>query len=77
MRRRLFLDHPASLGETDGEHFAAASCIGVTLIATGRACLARALVPATFQTTGSRTIRRLHGTLAPRRTPCPRGPPVL
>ena len=77
MRRRLFLDHPASLGETYPQHLRAASQVGVTLIATGLACLAHALVPATFETTGSRTIRRLHAALEARRTPCPPQPPVL
>ena len=76
-RRRLFLDYPASLGETYPQHLRAAAGVGVTLIATGLARLAHAIVPATFETTGSRTIRLLHARLEARRTPCPPAPPVL
>ena len=77
MRHRLFLDHPASLGETYTEHFLAASRIGFTMLGAGLACLAHALVPATFETTASRTVRRLNANLESRRTPCPPSPPVL
>jgi hypothetical protein len=60
MIRRLFLDHPASVGESFGEHFGVASSFGLTMIAAGLASLVHAFVPALFKTTGSRTVARLH-----------------
>ena len=77
MRRRLFLDHPASLGETYAQHLRAASGVGFALLGAGLACLAHALIPATFETNGSRIIRCLHATIEARCTPCPHQPPVL
>ena len=67
MLDRLFLDHPAAVGERYGEHARAASQIGVTLIATGLACLVHAVVPALFRTKGSDTIRRLNDHLVQQR----------
>lgn len=59
MLKRLFIAHPRSVGETYGEHFRTAGGVGVTMIAGGLACLAHAVVPSLFVTTGSRTIARL------------------
>jgi len=58
MFRRLFLDHPASVGESYAEHFGVASRFGVTLIGGGLGCLVHAVVPAAFKTTGSQTVLR-------------------
>ncbi|WP_422631616.1 DUF6356 family protein, partial [Pseudomonas proteolytica] len=44
MFRRLFLDHPASVGESYAEHFGVASRFGVTLIGGGLGCLVHAVV---------------------------------
>lgn len=63
MLRRLFLDHPDAVGESYGRHLLVASRFGLTMIAGGAACLVHALVPALFQTTGSGTVKRLHGRL--------------
>jgi len=60
MFRRLFLDHPESVGESFTEHFGVASSFGLTMIAAGCASLVHAFVPALFETTGSRTVARLH-----------------
>lgn len=60
MLDRLLLDHPRQVGETYWEHAAAATSVGVTMIAGGLACLVHAAVPALFVTTGSTTIRRLY-----------------
>lgn len=64
---RLFLDHPASVGKSYGEHARAASGIGVMLIVTGLACLVHAALPTLFKTTGSDTIRRLNDRLVRKR----------
>ena len=67
MFRRLFLDHPASVGETYREHFGVASRFGVIMIAAGVAALVHGILPSAFKTTGSRTIIRLHREIAQKR----------
>ena len=56
---RSFVDHPQSVGESYGEHFAMATGFGLRLIAAGLACLVHAWVPAWFTRTGSRAVRDL------------------
>ena len=56
---RSFVDHPASVGESYGEHFAVATGFGLRLIGAGLACLVHAWVPAWFTRTGSRAVREL------------------
>jgi hypothetical protein len=60
MIRRLFLQHPRTVGENYGEHFAAASGFGLSMILGGLACVVHGMIPGVFVTTGSDTIRRLH-----------------
>jgi hypothetical protein len=67
MIRRLFLDHPASVGESFGEHFLVASGFGLTMVAGGLACIAHAFLPFLFTSTGSDTIARLHARLVAKR----------
>ena len=55
-----FTKHPHDVGESYGEHFAVASSFGIAMIAGGLACLAHAVLPFCFTSTGSGTIRRLH-----------------
>ena len=56
----IFTTHPASVGETYGEHLATASGFGFRLIGAGLACLLHGLLPWTFTSTGSRAVRELH-----------------
>ncbi len=58
--RPLFLEHPRTVGETYLEHQRQAFGFGMAMMAAGFACMLHGLVPAIFQTTGSRTIARLH-----------------
>ncbi len=67
MIRRLFLDHPASVGESYTEHFGVAVGFGVAMIAGGIGACIHGLLPFAFQTTGSRTIERLHAKLVAKR----------
>ena len=46
MFRRLFLDHPATVGESYAEHFGVASRFGLTMIKGGLGALVHAVVPA-------------------------------
>ena len=63
MLRRLFTDHPASVGESYGHHLRVAGGFGLAMLAGAAACFVHALVPALFPRTGSGTIKRLHARL--------------
>lgn len=55
-----FTDHPASVGETYGQHFHHAGSFGVRMILAGFACLVHAVLPFLFVRTGSAAITELH-----------------
>jgi hypothetical protein len=57
---RLFMEHPASVGETYFQHLAHASGFAFWMVAGGIACFIHALLPFLCVTTGSGIIRRLH-----------------
>jgi len=67
MFHKLFLDHPATLGESYGEHFRAASGFGLAMIGGGIACLVHAFVPSLFPTTGSGMVKRLYDKMVAKR----------
>ena len=60
MVRISFTEHPASVGESYGEHFATASGFGVTMVVAGLACLLHGIFPFWFGRTGSDAITTLH-----------------
>lgn len=64
---RLFTSHPASVGETYGEHFGSASYFGLRMIGAGILCLIHGVLPFLFTTTGSRTIIELHDRMVANR----------
>ena len=68
MVRRLFLDHPESVGETFGEHFGVASRFGFRLVRGGLGCMLHAWLPFAFKTAGSDTVRELHDQLVAKRS---------
>ena len=61
-----FAAHPRSVGETYAEHFRTAARFGLAMVSGGIACLAHALVPALFERTGSRTVKRLYSDMVSR-----------
>ena len=63
MFRQLFLDHPASVGESYLEHASFAARFGWTMFIGSLACFVHALIPALCQSTGSATVMRLHDRL--------------
>jgi len=69
MFRRLFIEHPESVGESYGEHLSVASWYGVRLLGAGLACMVHALLPFLFVRTGSATIEHLHGHMTGRLGP--------
>lgn len=70
---KLFTDHPASVGESYGEHLAMATGFGLRMILGGCACLIHGLLPFLFLRTGSKQISTLHETMVTnrRRKPMP------
>jgi hypothetical protein len=57
---RGFTEHPASVGESYGEHLMHAMCFGTRMMLAGVACMVHALLPFMFERTGSRTVSALH-----------------
>jgi hypothetical protein len=58
--RRLFTEHPASVGETYLQHLCAASGFAFRMLIGSIACFLHALLPFAFQHTGSDCIESLH-----------------
>ena len=61
-----FVDHPANVGETYGQHLRFAAGFAGSMLGGGLACLVHAFFPFLFQTSGSRTVRKLHQRLGTR-----------
>ena len=57
---RAFTEHPASVGESYGEHLGQAVCFGSRMVLAGLACLVHGVLPFLFVRTGSRTINELN-----------------
>jgi len=57
---RAFTEHPATVGESYGEHMSQAACFGTRMVFAGLACLVHAVLPFLFVRTGSRTIAELN-----------------
>jgi Family of unknown function (DUF6356) len=75
MLRKIFIDHPETVGESYGEHLAHASGFGFAMLAGGLACLCHAVIPASFERTGSRIISGLHDRMVRNRRRQPEGTP--
>lgn len=74
--RRSFTEHPASIGETYGEHLVNATRFAVSMIAAGVACLIHAFLPFLFVQTASRVITDLHERMIGARRMHPRTPAI-
>jgi hypothetical protein len=72
--KRFFTEHPASVGETYGEHFVFAVSLGSRMVLGGLACMLHGAVPELCKTTGSRTIRTLVLRLVPGQRQAPARP---
>jgi hypothetical protein len=71
--RRLFTEHPESVGESYADHLWAAGGFGLRMVLGGLACLVHALLPFLFQRTASDCIADLHQRMVARqRRPQPR-----
>jgi len=72
--KRLFTEHPASVGETYLEHLCTATGFATRMLLGSAACFLHALFPFAFRHTASECIEQLHdrmvmnrNTHAPRR----------
>ncbi|HVY82876.1 MAG TPA: DUF6356 family protein [Steroidobacteraceae bacterium] len=65
--RRLFTEHPASVGETYLQHLCTACGFAVRMFGAGIACFLHALFPFAFQHTGSDCIASLYDEMMRRR----------
>jgi hypothetical protein len=57
---RAFTEHPASVGESYGEHLLRAVHFGTRMVFAGIACLVHGVLPFLFVRTGSRAIAELN-----------------
>ncbi len=67
MIKRLFIEHPRSVGEGYFEHMRASLTVGARLLAAAGGCIVHAIVPGWCTTTGSTAILKLHSEIYPRR----------
>jgi hypothetical protein len=77
--KKLFTEHPATVGETYSQHFVHAGGFGVRMVFAGMACLVHAVLPFLFVKTGSRAITVLHDRMVINRhnlTPPKEGAPA-
>ncbi len=72
MWSRTFLDHPHSIGEGYWAHQRVAFSFAFSLMAAGVICLIHGLVPCLFESTASRAVTRLHGSMVTHRRRTPR-----
>lgn len=62
-----FQRHPATVGETYGQHLAVALRFAGEMLRGGGACFVHAFLPFLFVSTGSDTIKRLHEVMVTHR----------
>lgn len=65
--RRLFVDHPRSLGMSWAGHGAGAVKIGAELIGAGCAAIVHAIVPGWFTETAGKTVTRIYDHIQERK----------
>lgn len=67
--RSAFTDHPATVGETYGEHFVTAMGFSLSLFRAAFVCAVHAVLPFLFEKTGSQCIVDLHDRMVTHRDP--------
>jgi hypothetical protein len=60
MFRKIFSDHPSSVGETYGQHLAHALSFAAAMIGGGILCAIHAFLPAFFKKSGSTVVENLY-----------------
>ncbi len=67
MIQRLFTEHPATVGESYFEHMGMAFSFAGPMFLGACACAIHAVFPFLCLTTGSETVKRLHGRMVTNR----------
>ena len=67
MFKKLFVEHPDSVGESYFEHLCMAFSFSGRMFAGAVACLIHGLIPGLFTSTGSRAIACLHDRMVTNR----------
>ncbi len=67
MFKRLFLDHPATVGESYRQHFGVATRFGAVMLWGGIRAVIHGIIPALCKTSGSDTVIKLHNELIAKR----------
>ena len=62
-----FTDHPATVGETYGQHFVSAMGFSLSMLRAAFCCGVHALLPFLFEKTGSDCITELHDRMVTNR----------
>jgi uncharacterized protein DUF6356 len=65
--KKLFLDHPQSVGETYIEHMHAASGFGLRMVGAGFKCVVHSVLPFVWPRAASDCVLGLHRQLSRRR----------
>ena len=65
---RKLTEHPATVGETYGEHFVTAMGFGLALFKAAFCCVVHAILPFMFEKTGSMCITELHERMVTNRS---------
>lgn len=63
-----FTEHPASVGETYGEHFFAAMSFSTALLRAAFACAVHAVLPFAFEKTASDSVTALYDRMVTNRS---------
>lgn len=63
-----FTDHPATVGETYGEHFVSAMGFSLAMLRAAFACAVHAVLPFLFVKTGSECITELYDRMVTNRS---------
>ncbi|MEM6513873.1 MAG: DUF6356 family protein [Pseudomonadota bacterium] len=69
--KERFTEHPATVGESYGEHFVTAMGFSVSLLKAAFCCGVHALLPFLFVKTGSHCITELHDRMVTHRSKLP------
>ncbi len=71
--KAAFTTHPATVGESYGEHFTAAMSFSLSLLRASVVCAIHAVFPFLFEKTGSECITDLHQRMVTQRDTRPTG----
>ena len=63
-----FTEHPASVGESYGEHFVSAMSFSLAMLRAAFCCAVHAVLPFTFEKTGSQCVTSLYDRMVTNRS---------